>query len=169
MCQDNFLLRYTPNEIISLDESCVPFKGRVWFLQYSKAKPNKFHIKKFMVSEHQSGYICGFSVYTGERIKWIVIPKCNTWSWLYHNSQNRNGPTWKDKTFRQNTEQFSSITTLTLQRYWMNWDIATRMGVALFAGHHKGLPKAVSIQEDKAQKRWSSFPKGKDISSAWNG
>ena len=37
---------------------------RVQFLQYSKAKPNKFHIKMFMVSEHQSGYICGFSVYT---------------------------------------------------------------------------------------------------------
>ena len=29
MCQDNFLLRYIPNEIISLDKSCVPFKAQV--------------------------------------------------------------------------------------------------------------------------------------------
>ena len=43
----------------------LSFKGRVKFLQYSKSKPNRFHIKLFMVSEPDTGYICGFSVYTG--------------------------------------------------------------------------------------------------------
>ena len=76
MCQDNFLLRYTPNEYISLDESCVPFKGRVWFLQYSKAKPNKFHINMFTVSEYELGYICGFSIYTGKSSNKLVEQNC---------------------------------------------------------------------------------------------
>ena len=29
-------------------------------------KPNRFHIKLFMVSEPSTGYICGFEVYTGD-------------------------------------------------------------------------------------------------------
>ena len=93
MCQDNFLLRYTPNEIISLDESCVPFKGWVQFLQYSKAKPNKFHIKMFMVSKHQSGYICGFSVYTGKGSNELLSQNSTLDPELYNNNQNRNVPT----------------------------------------------------------------------------
>ena len=32
MCQDNFILRYTLNEFISLDELCIPFKDQVKFL-----------------------------------------------------------------------------------------------------------------------------------------
>ena len=64
MCQMNFHLWYTPSKYISLDESAMAFKGRVKFLQFNPSKPNKFHIKLFMVSEHLSGYISGFSVYT---------------------------------------------------------------------------------------------------------
>ena len=51
MCQTNFCLWYTPLEYISLDESTMAF------LQFNPSKPNKFHIKLFMVSEHLSGYI----------------------------------------------------------------------------------------------------------------
>ena len=40
--------------------------GRVKFLQFNPSKPNKFHIKLFMVSEHKTGYMAGFSVYTGQ-------------------------------------------------------------------------------------------------------
>ena len=29
-------------------------------------KPNRFHIKLFIVSEPSTGYICGFEVYTGD-------------------------------------------------------------------------------------------------------
>ena len=40
--------------------------GRVKFLQFNPSKPNKFHMKLFMVSEHKTGYMAGFSVYTGQ-------------------------------------------------------------------------------------------------------
>ena len=49
-----------------MDESYVLFKCRVHFKCYNPKKPNRFHIKLFMVSEPSTGYICGFEVYTGD-------------------------------------------------------------------------------------------------------
>ena len=72
MCQDNFKLTYKPGENISIDESTLTYKGRVKFLQYSKSKPNRFHIKLFMVSKPDTGYISGFFVYTGRASNEIV-------------------------------------------------------------------------------------------------
>ena len=42
------------------------------FLQFNPNKLNKFHLKLFMVSEHESGYICGFSVYTGKTTNELI-------------------------------------------------------------------------------------------------
>ena len=50
---------YHPDTQISLDESTMPFKGRVGFKCYNPKKPNRVHIKMFMVSEAKTGYICG--------------------------------------------------------------------------------------------------------------
>ena len=75
MCQDNFKLTYKPGENISIDESTLTYKGRVKFLQYSKSKPNRFHIKLFMVSEPDTGYIPGFSVYTGRASNELLVDK----------------------------------------------------------------------------------------------
>ena len=66
MMQRNFCTKYRPGKELSLDESMCPFKGRVHFKCYNPKKPNRFHIKLFMVSELSTGYICGFEVYTGE-------------------------------------------------------------------------------------------------------
>ena len=66
MMQRNFHTKYRPGKELSLDESTCPFKGRVHFKCYNPKKPNRFHIKLFMVSEPSTGYICGFEVYTGD-------------------------------------------------------------------------------------------------------
>ena len=66
MMQRNFHTKYRPGKELSLDESMCPFKGRVHFKCYNPKKPNRFHIKLFMVSEPSTGYICGFEVYTGD-------------------------------------------------------------------------------------------------------
>ena len=75
MYQMNFHLRYTPYKYISLDESTMAFKGHVKFLQFNPSKPNKFHIKLFIVSEHLSGYISGFSVYTAKAANKLIAEK----------------------------------------------------------------------------------------------
>ena len=67
MMQRNFCTKYRPGKELSLDESTCPFKGRVHFKCYSPPKkPNRFHIKLFMVSNPSTGYICGFEVYAGD-------------------------------------------------------------------------------------------------------
>ena len=66
MMQRNFHTKYRPGKELSLDERMWPFKGRVHFKCYNSKKPNRFHIKLFMVSEPSTGYICGFEVYTGD-------------------------------------------------------------------------------------------------------
>jgi hypothetical protein len=68
MMERNFKLKYTPGKILSMDESCCPFKGRVRFRQYLPKKPNKFSIKLWMISEATTGYISGFEVYTGREV-----------------------------------------------------------------------------------------------------
>ena len=35
-------------------------------MQFNPSKPNKFHIKLFMVSEHKTGNMARFSVYIGQ-------------------------------------------------------------------------------------------------------
>ena len=42
------------------------------FLQFNPNKPNKFHLKLFMVSVQESGYISGFSIYTGKSSNELV-------------------------------------------------------------------------------------------------
>ena len=66
MMQRNFHTKYRPGKELSLDESMCPFKGRVHCKCYNPKKPNRFHIKLFMVSEPSTGYTCGFEVYTGD-------------------------------------------------------------------------------------------------------
>ena len=69
MAQKNFTDVYTPGCNVAVDESCLGYKGRVKFLCFNKNKPQKFHIRLFMVSEQDSGYIIAFSVYTGKNCK----------------------------------------------------------------------------------------------------
>ena len=66
MMQRNFCTKYRPGKELSLDESMCPIKGQSHFKCYNPKKPNRFHIKLFMVSEPFTGYICGFEVYTGD-------------------------------------------------------------------------------------------------------
>ncbi len=65
MMKKTFRTKYRPGKELSVDESTCPFKGRVNFKCFNPKKPNRFHIKLFMVSEAKTGYICGFNVYTG--------------------------------------------------------------------------------------------------------
>ena len=55
MMQRNFHTKYRPGKELFLDESMCPFKGRVHFKCYNSKKPNRFHIKLFIVSEPSTG------------------------------------------------------------------------------------------------------------------
>ena len=44
----------------------IPLKGRLSFKQYMKAKPTKWGIKVFVLSDATNGYIYRLQIYTGK-------------------------------------------------------------------------------------------------------
>ena len=61
----NFKKYYHPTELICIDESMIPFRGRISFRQYMKQKKHKYGIKIFKLS-CGLGYTYNFSVYSGK-------------------------------------------------------------------------------------------------------
>ena len=57
---------YHPHEQLCVDEAMIQFKGRLGFKQYMKAKPTKWGIKVFVLSDSTNGYVYRFQIYTGK-------------------------------------------------------------------------------------------------------
>eukprot|EP00733_Pompholyxophrys_punicea_P000846 Pompholyxophrys_punicea_v1_NODE_320_length_2261_cov_3.880326.p1 type:complete len:125 gc:universal NODE_320_length_2261_cov_3.880326:1414-1040(-) len=55
-----------PAKELSIDESMILWKGRLFFRQYMPAKPVKWGIKLWMVSDAWTGFICNLNVYCGK-------------------------------------------------------------------------------------------------------
>ena len=51
---------------LSIDESMIPYKGRLSFRQLLPSKPIRFGIKCFVLAEAKSGYVANFQVYVGK-------------------------------------------------------------------------------------------------------
>ena len=56
----NFEEYYTPYQKLSLDEACIPFKGRHMDRVYNASKPNKWHLKLYMLNCAANGYCLDF-------------------------------------------------------------------------------------------------------------
>ena len=52
-----FQSNHTPTEHITINESVIPFKGRLGFKQYMKDEPTKCDIKAFTLSDATNGYV----------------------------------------------------------------------------------------------------------------
>lgn len=59
---------YRPKQNICIDESMIPFKGRVMFRQYIPSKRTRFGIKAWVLAESDTGYVSEFSIYTGKSL-----------------------------------------------------------------------------------------------------
>ena len=62
----NFSTAYTPYGDVTVDESMIKFKGRLSFRQYLPAKPIKWGVKVWSLSESSTGYLHKFQVYCGK-------------------------------------------------------------------------------------------------------
>ncbi|KAJ8942222.1 hypothetical protein NQ314_010122 [Rhamnusium bicolor] len=58
----------TPGRILVIDESMIPFKGRVQFRQYIKNKSHKYGVKLYKICT-VDGYTSKVIVYTGKNEK----------------------------------------------------------------------------------------------------
>ena len=63
---DRYTSAYAPDKELSIDESMIKFKGRIFFRQYLPAKPTKWGIKTFALCESNTGYALKFLIYTGK-------------------------------------------------------------------------------------------------------
>lgn len=54
-----------PRPDLTLDEFCVPWKGRHRARCYNKDKPEKFHLKGYGLNEAETGYMLRFFMYQG--------------------------------------------------------------------------------------------------------
>jgi len=66
--ETNYQKYYNPTENICIDESLIPFRGRIIFRQYLKQKRHKYGIKIFKLC-CGSGYTYAFRVYTGKTLE----------------------------------------------------------------------------------------------------
>nr|XP_039264882.1 piggyBac transposable element-derived protein 4-like [Styela clava] len=57
---------YTPGREISIDETLIPFKGRISFRQCIKTKRARFGIKVWVLAESATGYVSRLQFYTGK-------------------------------------------------------------------------------------------------------
>lgn len=66
LLQTRFQTVYCPACELSIDESMISFKGRIYFRQYipSKRKRARFGMKASVMTEAKTGYICEIQIYT---------------------------------------------------------------------------------------------------------
>lgn len=57
---------YYPEEEIAVDESMMPWQGRVSFKQFIPSKPIRYGIKLYFCCEAKCGYVCRLKVYAGK-------------------------------------------------------------------------------------------------------
>lgn len=69
---DNFKRNYIPGQNICIDESMVPFRGRLIFRQYNKQKRHKYGIKLFKLCT-LPGYTYRINIYAGKQHEEINV------------------------------------------------------------------------------------------------
>uniref|UniRef100_A0A8C4S1I0 PiggyBac transposable element-derived protein domain-containing protein n=1 Tax=Erpetoichthys calabaricus TaxID=27687 RepID=A0A8C4S1I0_ERPCA len=57
---------YQPGRDLSVDESMIKYKGRLFFRQYMPDKPTKYGIKDFVLAEANTGFCLKVITYTGK-------------------------------------------------------------------------------------------------------
>ena len=52
-----------PRQYLSVDEGCIPFKGRIHFRCYNPSKIDKYHMKTFKLVDSTNNYCLKFKLY----------------------------------------------------------------------------------------------------------
>ena len=65
--EDKWREYFHPFQNIALDESMVPFNGKLSFKQFCPMKPHRHGIKAFVVSDSETGYAYRAEIYVGKK------------------------------------------------------------------------------------------------------
>jgi hypothetical protein len=61
-----FMSIYIPGSVITIDETMVPWRGRLFFRQYIPGKAHKYGVKMYKIAD-TNGYTWNFIIYTGKQ------------------------------------------------------------------------------------------------------
>lgn len=75
LINESFQAVYRPGENISIDESLVPWKGRLQFRQCNRNKRARFGVKIYKNCESETGYVYNLSVYAGKDLENKTVNK----------------------------------------------------------------------------------------------
>ena len=68
----------TPGRNISIDEAMIAFRGRIFFRQYIRGKPEPWGIKAYVLSESDTGYMYNLVIYYGRETQLICTEHNHT-------------------------------------------------------------------------------------------
>ena len=57
---------YSGGEHLNIDETSIPFRGRLNIKQYNPLKPNEFGVKAFSLADSSTGYVIRWYIYAGK-------------------------------------------------------------------------------------------------------
>jgi hypothetical protein len=78
-CNVNSQAYFRLGQRISIDEACIPWKGRHKARCYNPKKPHKFHFKKLMLNDSKTGYNYNFYYYGGKHEERPDHVSATTW------------------------------------------------------------------------------------------
>jgi hypothetical protein len=78
-CNVNSQAYFRLGHRISIDEACIPWKGRHRARCYNPKKPHKFHFKKLMLNDSKTGYNYNFYYYGGKGEERPDTVSATTW------------------------------------------------------------------------------------------
>ena len=78
-CNKNSQFYFRLGHRISIDEACIPWKGRHRCRCFNKNKPSKFHFKKFMLNCATTGYNYNYYWYAGASERRPEGPTATSW------------------------------------------------------------------------------------------
>jgi hypothetical protein len=135
----NYRKYYQCDELIDIDEMCIPFQGRHICLCFNPNKPEKWHLKAFGLNDTKTGYLSNFYLYKGREeerpsgISASLIPTMKLTNYDEYKNRNHNLAT---------DNWYSSIeTALYIKSIGMDFVGTIRL-------NRSGLPKNKERQED---------------------
>ena len=66
LLKERFSSVYIPGSVVSIDESMIPWRGRLLFRQYIPGKAHKYGVKMYKLAA-TNGYTWNYTIYTGEK------------------------------------------------------------------------------------------------------
>jgi len=82
LLKDRFMSVYMPGSVVTIDETMIPWRGRLSFRQYIPGKAHKYGVKMYKAAD-MNGYTWNFMIYTGKKTQQVILDTHKQLPWIY--------------------------------------------------------------------------------------